>query len=157
MATKEDKQTGLISNTLNKASEKLVKSDNEKRLKVSTCSANIGRTKYEKKKKTSGFNDSPCSNWRKSLSDVDISKESSKFAEGLFESRLLFITVDWVELTRQLWENGRCSSLANLCTERRHLEVTIFSLSINLRTQRVFGFENKYKIQKYEIHDRNPT
>ena len=50
MATKEDKQTGLISNTLNKASEKLVKSDNEKRLKVSTCSANIGRTKYEKKK-----------------------------------------------------------------------------------------------------------
>ena len=61
MATKEDKQTGLISNTLNKASEKLVKSDNEKRLKVSTCSANIGRTKYEKKK-TSGFNDSPCSN-----------------------------------------------------------------------------------------------
>lgn len=51
MATKEDKQTGLISNTLNKASEKLVKSDNEKRLKVSTCSANIGRTKYEKKKR----------------------------------------------------------------------------------------------------------
>lgn len=54
MATKEDKQTGLISNTLNKASEKLVKSDNEKRLKVSTCSANIGRTKYEKKKKRQG-------------------------------------------------------------------------------------------------------
>lgn len=54
MATKEDKQTGLISNTLNKASEKLVKSDNEKRLKVSTCSANIGRTKYEKKEKRQG-------------------------------------------------------------------------------------------------------
>ena len=37
------------------------------------------------------------------------------------------------------------------------LEVTIFSLSLNLRTQRVFGFENKHKIQKYEIHDRNLT
>ena len=110
-----------------------------------------------KKKKTSGFNDSPCSNWRKSLSDVDISKESSKFAEGLFESRLLFITVDWVERTRQLWENGRCSSLANLCTERRHLEVTIFSLSINLPVHNVFSVSKtsiKFKNMKFMIETR---